>query len=202
MAMARWIIYAVIVLLGKLTVFILAPLLALCVKYYDEDKYPVATRFGIKRPHLLPWLRWAQSFDDALDSYWWWETKSAWLRKHFDQEYYDKHGWLRWYCRVCWLWRNPAYGLTLALGFDQTGLVYTRDDDPDEVQWDNKMGSNKNITLRRRFKNAKGRKGFLYRKRVFYTSKRYIQIVLGWKVPWDGEKNAMLAVRVTPFRSI
>ena len=192
---------AIVGLTGKLAVFVLAPILALCVKYYDEDKYPVATKFGIKRPHLLPWLRWAQSFDDALDSYWWWESKSAWLRKHFSQEYYDKHGWLRWYCRVCWLWRNPAYGLMLALGFDQRGLEYTRDDDPVETRWDD-PATYKNIKLVRLFINGKGRKGFLYRRRLFYTKNRYLQIVLGWKVPWDGEDKAMLAVRITPFRTL
>src|SRR5690625_5132231 len=116
MAYITYSLKASLVLFTKVFVFITAPLLAMCVRYYPESRYPVATKFNRPRPHLWPWLRWAQTFDDALDSYWWWESKSMWLRKYFSQQYYDEHAWLRWLTRILWLWRNPAYGLAYSLG--------------------------------------------------------------------------------------
>lgn len=186
MAIARYIIAATIVLAAKLFVYLFAWLLAFFVIYRDEDYKPVATRMGIKRPFLIPVLYPLQTFDDALDSYWWWESKSAWLRKWFDDTYYKKHAWLRYVCRVLWLWRNPAYGIALKLGYDQTGIEYEYDNDPVDTRWDSKQP----CRLMRKFTNSRGQKGFLFR----YRS-TWLELVFGYKVPWSDEKNAMVAVR-------
>lgn len=181
--MLKYCAYALITLLATIATFILAPIVA----WPDRDRLP-------------RYLIWMQTFDAGLNNYW--ERRYAdWLRRWFDQDYYDAHQWLRAYCRMLWLWRNPAYYTALWLGFDQTGLEYTADDDPVDARWENPV-TYRNVRLRRRFTNTEGQAGFLYRARFFYTSKRYVEAVLGWKVPWDSEQKAMLAVRVTPFRSI
>ena len=117
-----------------------------------------------------------------------------------DQAYYDSHAWLRWACSVLWVWRNPAYGLAHALGFDQRGLEYLRDDDPVDIAWTMAQPCN----LWRVAKNASGQYGFLYRARVFYARSLYMEVVMGWKIPWDNdpENRAMLAVRVSPFKRL
>lgn len=190
--MARYIISLIIVLLAKLFTIITAPILAVCIVWRNEDYKPVATKLGIKRPFLIPILYPLQPFDDALDSYWWWKSKSVWLRKYFNQEYYDNHRWLQWYCRVLWLWRNSAYGVAYKLGFDQQGLAVTKDNDPHDVEWDKKIP----CKLVRKFTNAKGRKGFLYRARFRLPFKYYYEVVLGYKAPWSDYQNAMLASRI------
>lgn len=188
----RYILSATAVLTAKAFVYAFAWLLAFFVIYRDEDYKPVATRMGIKRPFLIPGLYPLQTFDDALDSYWWWLSKSAWLRKWFDDDYYKKHAWLRWLCRVLWLWRNPAYGVAYSLGYDQTGIQYTYDNDPDDAIWDKKIP----CSLMRKFINAKGQKGFLYRARYRLPFKLYYEVVLGYKAPWSDYNKAMIAIRI------
>lgn len=196
----RYTILAVFVLLAKAATFIFGPIAALFPVWLEESettgypsKYP-----GKLRMFLRAWLRWMQTFDDCLDAYWH-SGKADWIRdKGYDQNYYDTYVWLRWFCAVLWLWRNPAYGAALLAGIDQTGIKYKRDDDPADLIWD----GDSPCRLWRKFTNEKGQTGFLYRARFFYTSKRYLEVVLGYKAPWYQEIKAPLAIRVTPFRSV
>lgn len=188
----RYVLACLLVLASKVIVYAFAFAIAMCIRYYPEDVYPVATKFGIKRPHTVPWLRWTQTFDDSLDSYWRWLKKSAWLRKWFSEEYYNSHAWLRWFTRVLWLWRNNSYGLAYALGFDQRGLSIVKDDDPNDKIWDQE----KPCRLLRTFTNIYRQKGFLYRARYKLPFGLYYEVVLGYKVPWSNYSKAMLASRI------
>lgn len=180
MTILRYLLSVPVFLLACLATFIFGPLA--CIP---------------DRATLPRWLIWMQTFDADLDNYWTHGSYANWLKTRFDQHYYDTHAWLRWYCRVLWLWRNPAYTAALYLGFDQKGLHILDDNDPDDVVWDTFTGP---CRLKRTFVNARGQEGFLIRQRLYYTERWYVQIILGWKVPWDSEENAMLAFRITPFR--
>lgn len=182
---------AILTYAGKIATFVFAPFVCLLpLVYADENSitgYP--SEFpGKPRAFLPTWCRWMQSFDDCLDAYWY-SGKSDWLRKWFDQDYYDSHAWLRWYTNVLWLWRNPAYGLALKLGYDQTGLEYVRDDDPVDTRWE----SDESCSVWRVVTNAKGQTGWLWRKRT-----KHIELILGYRIPWNGVNNAMVAVRLKP----
>src|SRR5699024_5871215 len=101
--------------LGKLVVWVFAPIMALpwFIRHVEEN---AVTGFpslmpGQPREFLVPWLMWAQTHDAPLDE-WRYESYSDGSR--------FKHN--KYLARVFWLWRNPAYGLSEALGFDQAGI--------------------------------------------------------------------------------
>lgn len=177
------------------------PIIALFYFKEEESKvtgYP--SQFpGKLREHISFPFRWATTFDDCADAHWYsgrmkrltyfgfWQPF-----KNLTDEQFEASSWYRYLARVFWLYRNPNYGLSLALGFDQTGLEITTIRDESHL-WDNGYPN----TTYRTFTNIYGEKGFLWEKQIHLGNQWFLEFVLGYKVPWDNEEKAMLGSRVT-----
>lgn len=97
---------ALIGLVGR----ILSPFACL---FIDSAPYHTTVkRYGkqyktLQRDRLKPWLSWFDTFDNAVDEYFYGMYDNT---PNYTQEYYDTHIIYRWYCRVMWLQRNSMYG--------------------------------------------------------------------------------------------
>lgn len=60
----------------------------------------------LQRDSLVQRLTWLDTHDNATDEYWYGMYP---LSLKFTQQQYDNSALLRWFFRVCWLWRNSAY---------------------------------------------------------------------------------------------
>lgn len=99
----------------------LAPFVALFVVQElktDRVKRFSGIKFSLMRTNLIKPFRWFQTHDNNCDEWWY----GAYNKNHFFkfariwiQHDYDNSAFVRWYCRVCWLIRNPAYGFHYAL---------------------------------------------------------------------------------------
>lgn len=124
----------------------------------------------LPRDYLIaPFYLW-QTHDNAVDE-WWYGVYN--VGHHFEfarewtQEDYDNSMWIRYYCRVCWLYRNNAYGWLYKL--------FSR---PKE----------KNPTV---YEHGVEDEGFWYKLQVYPSSfqleaqvplgPRYMSINMGWK---------------------
>lgn len=60
----------------------------------------------LQRDHLVWWLTWFDTDDNATDEYWYgvYDSASTWT-----QADYDNSKLIRWYCRMRWLQRNSMY---------------------------------------------------------------------------------------------
>lgn len=58
------------------------------------------------RDDLPDWLAWFRTFDNPVDEYFWGVYPMA---KNVNVTQYHNSALLRWFFRVCWLWRNSAY---------------------------------------------------------------------------------------------
>ena len=99
--------------------------------------------------------------------------------------------------RVLWLWRNPAYGFGLALGYDSEGIIY-------QVQDDNTNLWASGIPNKSYWKviNSKGQVGWWYKAQIYYYKKYCLEINLGYKLDADSPNfNKVVAMQATPFRS-
>lgn len=88
---------------------LLAPIA--CLFVVREPRTDVVKRYNkqtlmLLRDDLPDWLSWFRTFDNAADEYW---LGCYPLTKHFTEEDYSNYSVLRWFFRVCWLWRNSAY---------------------------------------------------------------------------------------------
>ena len=83
-----------------------------CLFVVRQTRTDVVKRMGkititlSNRYDLPDWLGWFRTFDNPVDEYWWGVYP---LTKYFTQTHYDDSVILRWFFRVCWLWRNSAY---------------------------------------------------------------------------------------------
>lgn len=70
----------------------------------------------IPRDNLIPLFWGFNTHDNNTDEWWYgvYNTSSFWFAKNWTQEQYDASKYIRWFCRVMWLWRNSAYGFNYA----------------------------------------------------------------------------------------
>jgi hypothetical protein len=67
----------------------------------------------LDRDYLIKPLRWFQTHDNAVDEWWYgaFNKDSYWkFLREATQEDYDNSWWIRYLCRVHWMYRNNAYG--------------------------------------------------------------------------------------------
>lgn len=115
-----WIAYFTPAIAIELVCYILAPFVACFVRTelrqdYVKRKKQVRT---MTRDYIIKHLYWFQTHDNPVDEWWygvyntdhWFAFARAWT-----QADYDNSRFIRWYCRVMWLWRNCAYGFHYAL---------------------------------------------------------------------------------------
>lgn len=111
-----WLAFFVPALIIELLCYIAAPFVALFpTMSYETD---VVKRVGkatvsLWRDNLIKPLRWFQTHDNNVDE-WWYGMYNVdhWFAfaRNWHQGDYDTKAWVRYYCRVMWLWRNCAYG--------------------------------------------------------------------------------------------
>lgn len=199
-AIARFVPGFFMLVISKSVVMVTAPIIALppFVRFAEESEttgYPSQWP-GKKRAFLVPWLMWAQTHDDCLDAFWTAKRYGRWIDR-YDQAYFDSHWWLRYYCYVAWLWRNPAYGVAHRLGFDQRGVVIIRH--RDDGVWNQPVNDVSYWIVR----NARRQYAFELRIQWYYGTKRYFQLRLGWGVFRTSPVNrGMLYARIIPFKKV
>lgn len=192
----KWILLFIPALVVELICYILNPIVAVFTTRedrLDRVKRPPYNNAVVTITHdyLIKPLRWFQSHDNAVDEWWygyyniddWWEKARNWT-----QEDYDNSWWVRYYCRVKWLYRNNAYG-----------FLYNLFSVPDEE-----------LTYREEkgIKNLRGgtwselqvyKSGFQYELQKAITKDRYLSINIGWKAH-KGFPKKMYANRIIGFR--
>lgn len=173
----RYTIVGGIVAVGKLLAFLGAYVIALFVRTAEENQVTgFPSQFpGEPRAFLIPSLMGFQTHDDCLDAYWYAKRQSKWINK-YNQEYYDTHWWLRYYCYVMWIQRNPAYDLAHSLGWYQRRVepVFTKGKD----LW----GTGKSHAFLDVVKNGRGNLGFEFSAQWCYSKTHHAEVRLGYGV--------------------
>src|SRR5690554_4680167 len=102
LAIIRYIPRAAIEVVAVILIWLLlAPLIAACVRR-EGGRYYTWRIF-----------QWAVTHDTDLAA--WWRGsygRDGWFKKRFTQDDYDKSALVRWWTRVMWIYRNPAYQLS------------------------------------------------------------------------------------------
>src|SRR5690625_1225764 len=188
----KYVIKAVVVLAAKALTIVLAPIIALppFITHAEESEttgcpslYP-----GKPREFLIKPLRWLQTHDAPLDEYRvMGYYKGKWTERFKDNKYL---------MRICWLWRNAAYGVAHRLGYDQRGML--RSKTRDEIALRNT--GFKNISYYTAV-NGNNKKAFMFFAQLPYTKKRALELYFGYKLLRnDPDQRCMLVVRVKPFK--
>lgn len=193
---------AVLVVALKLLTFIVAPFIALppFVVMLEENAttgYP--SQFpGKPRAFLVRLLRGFQTHDDCLDAMWYsGKYRYTWL-KRFDQDDFDTKWYVRYFCYVAWLWRNPAYKFADMLGWRNKDykILASRDED---ALW--KTGTpNFSYWI---VQNDRGSIAFQIQGQFYYfKGKRWcLEYVLGYGFTrFEPDDKCMVNVRLIPWR--
>ncbi len=190
---AMWFVKAIALIILTILAFPLAPIFALFIVYAEESE---VTGFpsllpSTPRAFLIPALRVWQTPDAPVDEFWYGDY-AGWPKDGHTQAQYDASAWLRYLCRVNWLWRNAAYGFGAKWGYTYSQTV---DDGP---LW--RKGANCSYFWK--VVNAQGQIGWCYKAAWHYSSTRYLEMYLGYKLTGDtvnGKK--FVAIQFHPCRS-
>ena len=175
MSIIKWLAYLPVVVLGKLLTIVCAP---------------VAAYLSMRGDALPAWLRWMQTHDNPLDALW---QQPAHMRGYatligVQPLWCAAAPLLRWYCRMLWLIRNPAYGLMDKLGYDAAGQPVR------VVAVYGVWGNGKTNWCIQAWPGA-----WQVKAQIFYTRSRYLRIYCGWKQP-PGAARMMYCCHTNPFR--
>lgn len=189
--MIRWLIYLLPATLVSLACYLLTPMVALCVTrrlYTDTVKRLGRRRVTIARDFIVRPLYWFQTFDNAVDEYWWGrysdDAPFAFIR-HATQADYDDSRWIRYVCRVLWMWRNCAYGF----------MQYPFGRPLDEVQYVINRGDVAGF----HYTFTKRKSSWQLEANIPIGFGRFNSVNIGWK-PHDGFDRVMYANRVIGLR--
>jgi len=193
-----WIPKVLFLLVINVITVVFSPIICLFVKMAEEKS---VTGFpslfpGKPRAFLIKPLFWFQSFDAPLDEFWYGDY-TGWPKTGKTQADYDSSWLLRYFCYINWLCRNPAYGFGQALGYDSTGMKYIIEND-NRALWRRRTNISYWLCT-----NAKGQIGWWFKAQFFFTSKRWLEVNLGYKLDSDTIINKrVVAMQFTPFLSI
>lgn len=189
----RWVSVGFVTAVGKVLTWVLAPVLAVFIRYGEEKDvigFPSKTP-GKPRAFLVRRLMGFQTHDAPLDEFWF----GGYHKSKWAQEQYEKHSLLRYWMRVRWLWRNPGYGFAHDLGLDQIGMeslgvINTAPWRSKQSGWFLEMA-----------RNARGQLGFEFKGQWHYSKTRHLEFRLGYGLfRHSPKKRAITYVRVLPFR--
>lgn len=118
MTYAKWLLMFIPALVVELLCYALNPFVAIFTTREDREdrvKRPPWNNavVTIQHDYLIKPLRWFQSHDNAADEWWYgyYNIEDYWQKaRGWNQDDYDGSWWIRYYCRVKWLYRNNAYG--------------------------------------------------------------------------------------------
>lgn len=107
-----WLVLFIPAIIIELFCWITAPIACLFVRKElrtDRVKRLNNETLTFDREYLIyPFSLWA-THDNAVDEMWWGKFSHPWIDNKSQFEY-DNSRWLRYVCRVLWVWRNTAYG--------------------------------------------------------------------------------------------
>lgn len=188
---AIWLLYFIPAILIELVCYVSAPIVALFIR--TELRHDVVKRLNkqmvtMPRDYLIKPLMYYQTHDNSVDE-WWYGMYNVdhWFKfaRNWTQSDYDNSRFVRYYCRVMWLWRNCAYGFHYAL--------FRRPKEFDANVYVAGIEGN----------------GFWYQLQLFKHSfqfechvplgARYLSINIGWK-PHKTTKRLLYANRIIGFR--
>lgn len=116
--MIRWLIYLPFALIIQFFAMAFTPLACLFVTKRERTDYVkrLGTTVTMQREYLMKYVYWFQPHDNPVDQLWY-GLYDDWLinARKWSQDDYDRNPFIRYYCRVRWCWRNPAYGFHYAL---------------------------------------------------------------------------------------
>lgn len=154
-----------------------------------------ALSFTTKDGNLPKWCYWLQTHDNPLDGLWLGDEGAShrkndandykWLYRYTNEQIAQSF-WLKFFARMLWLVRNPAYGVANLFGLNKAGLVELFN--VERERW--------SFVL---FKTAGGTYGFKFYGMFPWAFNRSLRMYLGWKHVGQ-EKRLMLATHVNPFR--
>jgi hypothetical protein len=187
----RWTLYFIPALVVELICYATTPLVALFVR--REPRLDVVKRLNkqsvlLDRDYLTtPFYLW-QTHDNAVDEWWYgMYNTDHWFKfaQNWTQRDYDNSAFVRYYCRVMWLWRNCAYG------------------------WHYSLFSRPKETEAKMYERGNEDAGFWYKLSVFKSSfqlechiplgPRYLSVNIGWK-PHKTTDRLLYANRIIGFR--
>jgi hypothetical protein len=149
--------------------------------------------YTLVREYLPKPIRWSQTHDNAVDEYWYgaFNTDSHFrFLREATQEDYDSSWWIRYCCRVHWMYRNNAYGFLYNL-FSRPleELSYKKEhgiEDGGAFWW-----------LLQVYPSI-----FQLELQIpIWKTNRYMTINMGWK-PHKGFPRVMYANRIPPFAAL
>lgn len=109
MLIAKWIALLLVSWAVNIFAILFSPVFGLCVKKVLYTSY--VKRSGREQTFIRyvmwDWLNWFQTFDNACDEYYWGVYGNT---ADVSVDKYNLSALLRYWYRVCWLARNPAYG--------------------------------------------------------------------------------------------
>ncbi len=189
----KWLACLPLAYASTLICWLLAPLVAVFTR--REARQDVVKRQNkaivlMDRDYLLPIFNWFTTHDNAADEWWYGMYNTDFYLKgvrEWTQADYDTSWWIRYFCRLAWLYRNPAYGFAHRFlrfkrlpGYMETRQTYQRRwCDITYIAWRN-PGAGKAINI----------KGDIYLSRGWR-----INFNLGYKAH-KGFLNLMIADRV------
>lgn len=191
----RWILSYPITLFGAIFFRLFAPLVAIFV--YRELRQDTVKRLNkqevlLNRDYIVDWLSWFATFDNAADEWWYgmYNVDFSLARvRNWTQDDYDSCLFIRYFCRVAWLWRNSGYGFAqtvLGIEAKDTLLNERIRGEREYNRWHSRRDTSKLIAWQ-----VKGK--------FYFTSARYLDINIGWK-PHKGFSRLMYAGRILAFR--
>jgi hypothetical protein len=188
----KWLLFFIPALAIELVCYILAPIVALFVTKRDRtDTVKRLNRAVVTMPreYIVKPLYWFQTHDNAVDEWWygvyntthWFSFAREWGQAHYDNSWF-----VRYYCRVMWLWRNCAYGFhynLFGIPVETHPKVYTKGIEEQTFWYELKI-----------FKSY-----FHFEMQVPLLGKRYLSINIGWK-SHKGIPKVLYANRIIGFR--
>lgn len=114
--LAKWLLYFIPALAIELFCYATNWFVALFTTRaprFDVVKRLNKEKVTLERDYLIaPFYLW-QTHDNAVDEWWYgvYNEKDYWKKaREWTQGDYDNSWWIRYYCRIKWLYRNTAYG--------------------------------------------------------------------------------------------
>lgn len=171
----KWMAYFPLALLVELVCYILNPIVCLFTR--KEVRTDRAKILGgvvtMPRDYLLKPLMYFQTHDNAVDE-WWYDgyAKDSFFKflREATQEDYDKSWWIRYLCRVMWLYRNNAYGF----------LFYWFSTPVEDLEYEKVVGVEDSGKFWMHYQAFKHSFKFECQIPILFTN-RYYSINIGWK---------------------
>lgn len=191
-----WAVKVPVLLFLTVIAYIIAPVLALFVTHAEESAITGHPSLfpGKPREFLIKPLRIWQSPDAPLDEWWYGDYELDSWRRHFTQADYDSKAWLRYLCRIAWLWRNPAYGWGEKFGYNGSGLKILTSHGSDDDWYSGKSSLSYWTAI-----NDANEKAFYVQIRLYFYKNRCLDILAGYKF-FSDPTTKYVAIRFNPFR--